>query len=54
VQPGLLKRRFGGRPVLRHAEERTVAVVHDEIDVELDAVEVLLDQEVAAGAEPAR
>jgi hypothetical protein len=42
---------LGGRPVLRHAGERALAPVHD--DVELDAVEVLLEQQVVAHPEDA-
>ena len=44
VQTGLLKRRLGRRPVLRDAREHALPVLHDQVDVELDAVEVLLQQ----------
>ena len=51
VQAGLLERRLGRWPVLRDAREQALPVVHDEVDVELDAVEVLLQQQIVAGAE---
>ena len=51
VETRLLERGLGGRPVLGHAREDALAVVHHEVDVELDAVEVLLQQQVVARPE---
>ena len=51
VQAGLLERRLGRGPVLRHAGEDAGSVVHDQVDVELHAVEVLLEEEVVPGSE---
>ena len=51
VQAGLLERRLGRGPVLRHAGEDAGSVVHDQIDVELHAVEVLLEEQVVPGSE---
>ena len=39
MQTGLLERRLGGRPVLRHAGEHAVALVH-ELACELDANDI--------------
>ena len=50
VQARLLERWLGRRPVLRHAREHAFSVVHQEVDIELDSVQVLLQQEVVAGA----
>ena len=51
MQAGLLERGLRCRPVLRDAGEHTLAVLHDQVDVELDTVEVLLQQEIVAGPE---
>ncbi len=51
VQTGLLERGLGRRPVLRDAREQAPPVVHDQVDVELDAVQVLLQQQIVAGPE---
>ena len=48
VQTGLLKRGLVGRELLRHAREHALAILEDQVDVELDAVEVLLEEEVGA------
>ncbi len=51
VQAGLLQRRLGGRPVLGDAVKHALPLVHYQIDVELDPVQILLEQQVQSGPE---
>ena len=46
VQASLLKRWFSRGPVLGDAREDGLAVLHDEVDVELNTVEILLEQQI--------
>src|SRR5207253_425932 len=51
VQTRFLKARLGRRPVLRHARKNAVAVSEHQVDVELDAVEVVLEEQIVAGSQ---